>query len=434
MTAVHFAFEATQADAYARDAADPLRAFRDEFLIPPATDATVDPHAQLYFAGNSLGLQPRGVREALLTELDDWARLGVEAHFHGKHPWMPYHEEVRMHLAEIAGALPLEVVAMNSLTVNLHLMLVSFYRPTAERHAILIEAGAFPSDHHAMESQIRFHGFDPETALIELEGDSDTGLIGIEAIERVLVEHGSRIALVLWPGVQYRSGEAFDLAAIARLAHAHGCAVGFDLAHAAGNLKLALHDSNADFAVWCSYKYLNSGPGAVAGCFVHERHARTDVPRFAGWWGHDQKTRFRMGPEFVPTPGADGWQLSNPPILALAPLRASLDVFHRAGMGRLREKSMQLTAYLESLIRSRLFDTLEIVTPADPVRRGCQLSLRVRAGRERGRALFEHLGRRGIIGDWREPDVVRISPTPLYNRYIDAWRLVEAIAGWRDAT
>ena len=434
MTAVHFAFEASQADAHARDAADPLRGFRDEFLIPPATDTTLDPHAQLYFAGNSLGLQPRGVRAALLTELDDWAQLGVEAHFHGKHPWMPYHEEVRAHLAEIAGALPVEVVAMNSLTVNLHLMLVSFYRPTVERHAILIEAGAFPSDHHAMESQIRFHGFDPATALIELEGDPDTGLIGIETIERALAEYGSRIALVLWPGVQYRTGEAFDLAAIAKLARAHGCAVGFDLAHAAGNLPLALHDSDADFAVWCSYKYINSGPGAVAGCFVHERHARAHVPRFAGWWGHDQKTRFRMAPEFVPTPGADGWQLSNPPILALAPLRASLDVFHRAGMGRLREKSVQLTAYLESLIRSRLSDTLGIVTPADPARRGCQLSLRVRAGRERGRALFEHLTRRGIIGDWREPDVIRISPTPLYNRYIDAWRLVEAIAAWRDGT
>ena len=421
----------SEADALARDAADPLRNFRDEFLIPPAIDTSVDQHEQLYFAGNSLGLQPRGVREALLTELDDWARLGVEAHFHGRHPWMPYHEEVRAHLAEIAGALPSEVVAMNSLTTNLHLMMVSFYRPTAERNAILIEAGTFPSDHHAMESQIRFHGFDPATALIELEADPDTGLIGIEAIERTLAEHGSRIALVLWPGVQYRTGETFDLAAVAKLAHAHGCAVGFDLAHAAGNLPLALHDSDADFAVWCSYKYLNSGPGAVAGCFVHERHAHAEVPRFAGWWGHDQKTRFRMGPEFVPTPGADGWQLSNPPILALAPLRASLDVFHRAGMLRLREKSVQLTAYLETLIRERLSDTLKIVTPADAVRRGCQLSLRVHGGRDRGRALFEYLLSRGIIGDWREPDVIRISPTPLYNRFIDVFGFVRAVETWR---
>ncbi len=425
--------EFSEGDALARDAADPLRNFRDEFLIPPAIDTSVDQHAQLYFAGNSLGLQPRGVREALLTELDDWARLGVEAHFHGRHPWMPYHEEVRAHLAEIAGALPSEVVAMNSLTTNLHLMMVSFYRPTAERNAILIEAGTFPSDHHAMESQMRFHGFDPATALIELEADPDTGLIGIEAIERTLAEHGSRIALVLWPGVQYRTGEAFDLAAVAQLAHAHGCAVGFDLAHAAGNLPLALHDSDADFAVWCSYKYLNSGPGAVAGCFVHERHAHAEVPRFAGWWGHDQKTRFRMGPEFVPTPGADGWQLSNPPILALAPLRASLDVFHRAGILRLREKSVQLTACLETLIRERLSDTLKIVTPADAVRRGCQLSLRVHGGRDRGRALFEHLLSRGIIGDWREPDVIRISPTPLYNRFIDVFGFVSAVEAWRNS-
>jgi len=424
----------SEGDAHARDATDPLRGFRDEFMIPPAIDPSLDLHTQLYFAGNSLGLQPRGVREALLTELDDWARLGVEAHFHGRHPWMPYHQKVSANLAEIAGALPSEVVAMNSLTVNLHLMMVSFYRPTPDRHAILMEAGAFPSDHHAMESQVRFHGFDPATALIELECDPDTGLIGIERIERALAEHGSRIALVLWPGVHYRTGEAFDLGAITDLARAHGCAIGFDLAHAAGNMPLALHDSGADFAVWCSYKYLNSGPGAVAGCFVHERHARAEVPRFAGWWGHDQTTRFRMGTEFVPTPGADGWQLSNPPILALAPLRASLEVFHRAGMARLRDKSVQLTAYLEGLINARLAGTIEIATPADAQRRGCQLSLRVVGGRARGRALFEYLVGRGIIGDWREPDVIRVAPTPLYNRYIDAWRLVEAIGAWRDAT
>ncbi len=433
MSTPHFALAASEADARARDAADPLRGFRDEFLIPPATDPSLGEDHQLYFAGNSLGLQPRGVQIAVMSELEDWARLGVEAHFHGRHPWMPYHEEVRGHLAEIAGAMPSEVVAMNSLTANLHLMMVSFYRPTAERNAILIEAGSFPSDHHAVESQIRFHGFDPATSLIEIEGDPDTGLIGIERIERMLAEHGSRIALVLWPGVQYRTGEVFDLKAIARLAHAQGCIAGFDLAHSAGNVPLALHDADADFAAWCSYKYLNSGPGAVAGCFVHERHARTDRPRFAGWWGHDQKTRFRMGPEFVPTAGADGWQLSNPPIMALAPLRASLDVFHRAGMDRLRRKSFELTAYLEALIRTRLQGTLDIVTPSERERRGCQLSLRVAGGRARGRALFEHLLARGIVGDWREPDVIRVAPTPLYNRFIDAWKLVEAIGAWRDA-
>ena len=417
--------------ACALDAADPLRAFREEFLIPPYGD-----DEQLYFCGNSLGLQPRGVRAAVLAELDDWAQLGVEAHFKGRHPWMPYHAFVRKQLAEVVGAQPQEVVAMNSLTTNLHLMMVSFYRPSGARNAILIEAGAFPSDRHAVESQLRFHGVDPLSALIELEADVHEekgagGTISMAAIERALAEHGHRIALVLWPGVQYRTGQAFDLAEIARLAHAQGCAVGFDLAHAAGNLPVQLHDSGADFAVWCSYKYLNAGPGAVAGCFVHERHARAALPRFAGWWGHDQASRFRMGAEFVPTPGADGWQLSNPPILALAPLRASLDVFHRAGMPRLREKSERLTGYLEALIRARLPDTLEIVTPADPARRGCQLSLRVYGGRERGRALFDHLSARGIIGDWREPDVIRISPTPLYNRFVDVFGFVEAVEAWR---
>ena len=339
--------------ARALDDADALGPFRDEFLIPPHRDG-----AQIYLCGNSLGLQPKATRGALMDELDDWAALGVEAHFRGRHPWMPYHAEVREHLAEVVGAKPGEVVAMNSLTANLHLMMVSFYRPTSERPAILIEKSAFPSDRYAVESQIRFHGFDPADTLIELEGDDNAVLsdtIIAEAIER----HGHRIALVLLPGVQYLSGQVFDLRAIADLAHAKGCVVGFDLAHAAGNIDVRLHDSGADFAVWCSYKYLNSGPGSVAGCFVHERHARSDRPRFAGWWGHDQDTRFQMGPNFVPTPGAEGWQLSNPPILALAPLRVSLEIFHRARMSKLREKSIALTGYLESLIRKRLADVLE---------------------------------------------------------------------------
>ncbi|MFN3841713.1 MAG: kynureninase [Rehaibacterium terrae] len=418
----------SEAHALALDAADPLRGFRDRFLIPRHGDGD-----QLYFCGNSLGLQPKATRAALLEELDAWAEHAVEAHFRGRHPWMPYHGFVREHLAELVGAQPGEVVAMNSLTVNLHLMMVSFYRPTRERPAILIEAGAFPSDRHAVESQIRFHGFDPATDLIELEGDEPDGTLSMAAIERVLAEHGHRIALVLWPGVQYRTGQAFDLREVVRLGHARGCIVGFDLAHGVGNLPLALHDSGADFAVWCSYKYLNAGPGAVAGCFVHARHADSRRPRFAGWWGHDQATRFRMGPEFVPTPGADGWQLSNPPILALAPLRVSLEIFHDAGMARLREKSEQLTGYLEMLIRERLDRVLHIVTPSEPERRGCQLSLRVAGGRERGRALFEYLMANGIVGDWREPDVIRISPTPLYNRHIDVLRFVRAVETWRDA-
>jgi len=417
--------EHTRAQAF--DAADPLAAFRSEFLIPQH-----EGRDQAYLCGNSLGLQPAATRAALLSELDDWQSLAVEAHFRGKHPWMPYHSFVREHLAEIAGALPGEVVAMNSLTVNLHLMMVSFYRPTHERPAILIEKNAFPSDRYAVESQIRFHGYDPAEALVELEGDEPNGSVSMAALERAIDEHGHRLALVLWPGLQYLSGQAFDLAAIAAMAHRKGACVGFDLAHAIGNLPVALHDTHADFAVWCSYKYLNSGPGAVAGCFVHERHARTPRPRFAGWWGHDQATRFRMGPEFQATPGADGWQLSNPPILALAPVRVSLDVFHRAGMAKLREKSLALTGHLESLIRTHVADVLAIRTPAEPERRGCQLSLSVLGPRESGRQLFEHLARDGVVGDWREPDVIRIAPTPLYNRYGDCLRFVESVIRWRD--
>jgi kynureninase len=311
--------------------------------------------------------------------------------------------------------------------------MVSFYRPTRERPAILMEAGAFPTDRYALESQIRFHGFDPAEALIELEADEPNGTLSMAAIERALAEHGPRIALVMLPGVQYRTGQAFDLKAIASLAHRHGCTVGFDLAHAVGNLPLQLHDSGADFAIWCSYKYLNSGPGAVGGAFVHERHAHAALPRFAGWWGHDKSTRFRMGPEFVPTPGADGWQLSNPPILALAPLRVSLEIFHRAGLARLREKSLRLTGYLEWLVHTQLADALEVVTPADPARRGAQLSIRVLGGRERGRALFGHLMAHGVVGDWREPDVIRIAPAPLYNRFADCLAFAESVRAWRQA-
>ena len=416
-----------EATALALDAADPLAAFRDAFLIPRNEDGS----EQSYFCGNSLGLQPRATRAALLDELDDWANLAVEAHFRGRHPWMPYHGFVRDDLAALVGALPHEVVAMNSLTANLHLMMVSFYRPSARRNAILIERNAFPSDHHAVESQIRFHGHDPADALIEVDADGADGVSSEAAILRAIEQHGERIALVLLPGVQYLSGQAFDLAAIARSAHAQGCRVGFDLAHAAGNLELALHDSGCDFAVWCSYKYLNSGPGAVAGCFVHERHARADLPRFAGWWGHDQATRFRMAPEFVATPGADGWQLSNPPILALAPLRVSLGIFREAGgMPALRAKSKALTAYFDTLVRAHACDVLDIATPDDPARRGCQLSLRVKGPREAGRSLFEHLHRNGIVVDWREPDVIRAAPTPLYNRRIDCLRFVLAVREW----
>lgn len=416
------------AHAIALDEADPLRGYRDEFLIPAHGDGE-----QLYFCGNSLGLQPRGARAHVEEVLDKWATEAVEGHFTGQAQWMPYHELVREPLARVVGAEPTEVVAMNSLSTNLHLMMISFYRPIRERSAILIEAGAFPSDRYAVESQIRFHGFDPAIDLIELQPDQADGTFSMRTIERAIAEHGPRLALVLWPGIQYRSGQAFDLAEIARLSHAQGAVAGFDLAHAAGNLPLQLHDSGADFAVWCHYKYLNAGPGAVGGCFVHARHAHSGRPRFAGWWGHEKQTRFRMGPQFVPTAGAEGWQLSNPPILALAPLRASLELFDRAGMQALRSKSEKLTGFLEQLIRERLADTLEIVTPAEPAQRGCQLSLRVIGGRERGRALFEALGATGVIGDWREPDVIRISPAPLYNRYADIHHFIERTRAWRDS-
>ena len=415
--------------ARALDAADPLAPFRDRFLIPRHGDGE-----QTYFCGNSLGLQPRGARAFVEEALDKWAAQAVEGHFTAPAQWLDYHALVREPLARVVGALPSEVVAMNTLTVNLHLLMVSFYRPVRERPAILMEAGAFPTDRHAVESQIRFHGFDPATDLIEVEPDEADGTVSMAAIERAIAEHGPRLALVLWPGVQYRSGQAFDLAGIARLAHAQGALVGFDLAHAVGNLPLQLHDSGADFAVWCHYKYLNAGPGAVAGAFVHERHAHAELPRFAGWWGHEQASRFRMAPQFLPTPGADGWQLSNPPILALAPLRASLALFDQTGMAALRAKSVRLTGFLDALVREHLAGVLHVVTPADPARRGNQLSLRVDGGRERGRALFAHLCAAGFLGDWREPDVIRISPAPLYNRHADVCRLVGEIGRWATAS
>ena len=413
--------------ALALDAADPLRPFRNEFLVPRHRERD-----QVYFVGNSLGLQPRGARAQVLEVLDKWAGEAVEGHFSGPTAWMNYHGLVREPLARLVGAQPGEVVAMNTLTVNLHLMLASFYRPSRERSAILVEAGAFPSDRHAVESQIRLHGFDPATDLIEVQPDEAAGTLSMDAIAAAIEQHGPRLALVLWPGVQYRTGQAFDLAAITRLAHAQGAVAGLDLAHAVGNLPLSLHDDGADFAVWCHYKYVNAGPGAVAGCFVHERHGASNLPRLAGWWGHEAATRFRMAPEFVPSAGAEGWQLSNPPVLALAPLRASLEQFDRAGgMAVLRAKSEKLTGFLDSLVRRRLGDVLEIITPAEPARRGAQLSLRVAGGRERGRELFDYLRDTGILGDWREPDVIRISPAQLYNRYSDVLRFVEEVEHWR---
>ncbi|NIJ95033.1 kynureninase [Xanthomonas campestris] len=418
----------SRAHAVALDAADPLRQLRDDFIFPQHAGQD-----QTYFVGNSLGLQPRAARAMVAEVLDQWGALAVEGHFTGPTQWLTYHQLVRDGLARVVGALPGEVVAMNTLSVNLHLMMASFYRPTPERGAILIEAGAFPSDRHAVESQLRLHGLDPATQLIEVQADQPNGTLSMAAIADAIALHGPRLALVLWPGIQYRTGQAFDLGEIVRLARAQGAAVGFDLAHAVGNIALTLHDDGVDFAVWCHYKYLNAGPGAVGGCFVHERHANSDLPRMAGWWGHEQQTRFRMDPQFVPSPGAEGWQLSNPPVLALAPLRASLELFDQAGMAALRAKSEQLTGHLEQLIHARVPQVLQIVTPAAPAQRGCQLSLRVAGGRAQGRSLFESLQSVGVLGDWREPDVIRIAPVPLYNRFCDLHQLVEHVESWAAA-
>lgn len=407
-------------DARRLDAADPLRAFRDRFHIPPHGDGDC-----VYLCGNSLGLQPVDAATLVNEELDDWRRLGVEGHFRARRPWMPYHGQLAEPLAGLVGADPGEVVCMNTLTVNLHLMMVSFYRPTAERYKLLIERPAFPSDRYAAESQVKYHGYAPDDALLEIGPRDGESAIRMEDLADLIEREGPRIALVMLPGVQYYSGQLFDMAAITELARRQGCAVGYDLAHAVGNVPLALHDWGADFAVWCSYKYLNAGPGAVAGCFVHARHARAfDLPRFAGWWGHEEATRFRMGPEFVPMGGAEGWQLSNPPILSMTPLIASLALFHEAGMDRLREKSLRLTGYLERLLDDALPDDIHVFTPREVDSRGCQLSLALAHGPERGRRVFDRLTEAGVICDWREPDVIRVAPVPLYNRFEDVHRFV----------
>ena len=395
---------------------------RTEFAIPEVYGSPVH-----YFCGNSLGLMPKAAKALVVEALDAWAADGVEGHFKGPAPWMHYHEFVRDDLALLVGAKPIEVVAMNTLTVNLHLLMTSFFRPTATRNVILMEARAFPSDRHAVESQLKLHGLDTNTCLIELAPEPGCDLLEPEAIDAAIAACGERLALVLMPGVQYATGQAFDLARISRAAHAVGAKVGFDLAHAVGNLEVNLHAANADFAVWCSYKYLNSGPGAVAGAFVHERHARSDLLRLAGWWGHRADTRFQMRPNFEPTPGADGWQLSNPPIFSLAPLRASLAQFKRVGIAKLRQRSMLLTAALSDKITGELGDFVKIITPIDPTQRGCQLSLRVLRGQQAGRDCFQALAAANILADWREPDVIRVAPVPLYNTMTDIDALVAAL-------
>jgi kynureninase len=412
-------FEETEDFARGMDARDPLAIYRERFWFPK----TAEGDDCIYFCGHSLGLQPKRAKDYVEQELKDWAQLGVDAHFRAQNPWMPYHRLLTDQTAVVVGAKPGEVVVMNSLTVNLHLMMVSFYRPAATRHKILIEHGAFPSDRYAVKSHIDFHGFDPASSLIELKPHPGEECIRDEDVTSTIEREGSSIALILLGGVNYATGQAFDMPAIARCGQARGCVVGFDLAHAAGNLLLKLHEWGPDFAVWCSYKYLNGGPGCTAGCFIHERHSNAwNLPRFAGWWGHDEQTRFEMGPVFQPIAGAEGWQLSNPSILALAALRASMEMFSEAGMDRVRAKSLSLTGYLEFLLGRNASPSFSIISPRAPERRGAQLSLRVSCN---GPSLCERLAAQGVTADWRSPDILRVAPAPLYNSYLDVYRFVQ---------
>lgn len=403
------------------DEADELKQFRSRFHFPVQSDG----RPYLYFCGNSLGLQPITTQTAIQQELDDWARYGVEGHFHAKNPWMPYHEFLTKAMAEVVGAKESEVVVMNTLTVNLHLMMVSFYKPIASRFKILIEHDAFPSDRYAVASQLRYHGYTPEEGLIALKARPGEYCLRMEDIEQVLEEEGHSIALVMLGNTNYYTGQYFDMKRITQLAHEKGCMVGFDCAHGAGNVPLELHETGADFAVWCTYKYLNSGPGSVGAAFVHEAHAgKTDIPRFEGWWGHNKQTRFIMRDDFEPIYGVEAWQLSNPPILSLAAIKASLDIFHEAGIQRLRNKSIRLTGYMESLLHELPNDKISIITPADATQRGAQLSIRVR---DANKALFNRLSENGVIADWREPDVIRVAPVPLYNNYSDVFDFVQIL-------
>jgi kynureninase len=409
------------------DQDDELAGFRDRFLIPKHHDGS----ELVYFCGHSLGLQAKTVGAAVQDELDSWRELGVRGHFEGPLPWMDYNQRLCEQLAGLVEAHPSEIVVMNTLTVNLHLLMVSFFRPQGKRCKILIEKNAFPSDRYVVDSQLRFHGLDPAQHLVELAPNAGKHLLEESAIEEYLSEHDDEIALVLWPGVQYISGQAFDLPRITHAAHRAGATMGFDLAHYIGNAPLQLHESGCDFAAWCHYKYLNAGPGAVGGCFIHKRHHQdNDLPRFNGWWGNARASRFRMAPEFEPDTGAHAWQLSNPPILSMAPLRASLDLFNEAGTEQLRIKSVAMTHYLFQAIRDRFDGLLEILTPDEPWRRGSQLSMRVRAGRADGRALFEYLEQHGVLTDWREPDVIRVAPVPLYNSFQDCYALLHLLSEW----
>lgn len=406
------------------DANDPLRHMRDAFFIPKMKGSNKE---EIYLCGNSLGLQPKLAATYVKEELEKWQKLGVKGHFESDHPWLPYHENLAKGSAALVGAKPSEVVCMNTLTANLHFLMVSFYQPDTKRHKILIEDHAFPSDHYAVESQIKFHGHDPAESMILLKPREGEACLRTEDILKTIDELAEELALVMLPGIQYYTGQVFDMQQIADAAQHHGITVGFDLAHATGNIEMKLHDWGVDFAAWCTYKYLNSGPGSVAGCFVHEKHHdNPDLPRFAGWWGHDKSTRFKMENTFVPIQSAESWQLSNPPILSLAAIRGSLDTVEQAGgIASLRGKSKQLTAYLRFLLNIRLSDKVAIITPDEDLS-GCQLSLEITTDKP-GKAVFDAIEEAGVTCDWREPNVIRVAPVPLYNRFEEMVQFVDIL-------
>lgn len=413
-------FENSLSFAKRLDKADALKSFRKHFEMP-----TVNGKKCIYFTGNSLGLQPKSTKKFVNEELQDWAKLGVEGHLHSRRPWLYYHKFTKKALAEIVGAKPIEVVAMNQLTVNLHLMMVSFYRPTKERFKIITEAGAFSSDQYAFESQLKWHHQNTDEALIELKPRAGEYALRTEDILQAIKTHAAQLALVIFGGVQYYTGQFFNIKKITEAGHQAGAYVGFDLAHAVGNVPLTLHHDGVDFAVWCSYKYLNSGPGGIAGAFVHERHAQNfELPRFSGWWGHYEKERFQMKKGFIPMPGVDGWQLSNFPVLSGAAHLASLEIFQQAGIKNLRKKSLLLTGYLEFLLKEidaeQKFFTL--LTPSNPNERGCQLSIYMN---QKGKKVFSALSKAGVLADWREPNVIRVAPVPLYNTFEEVFRFAE---------
>lgn len=407
--------------AIKKDQDDPLKNYRKEFLIPTNSEGD----ELVYLCGNSLGLQPKKTSNYLQQELNDWAKFGVEGHTDAKHPWLPYHELLTNSMAKIVGAKPSEVVIMNSLTTNLHLMMVSFYQPTKSKYKIVIESDAFPSDKYAMESQLKFHGHDANDGLILWKPREGEDLCRFEDLEKIMQEQGDEIALLMIGSTNYYSGQLYPLKKITELGHKYNSLVGFDLAHGVGNIQPNLHDTGADFAVWCTYKYLNSGPGSLGGCFVHERHENNpDLNRFAGWWGHNKQTRFNMRHEFDVLSGAEGWQLSNPAILSMAAIRASLDLFESAGFKNIIHKSKTLTGYLEFLIKGLNDDRINIITPENQEERGCQLSIQVKSA---NKELHSQLTQIGVISDWREPDVIRVAPAPLYNSYQDVFEFVQRL-------